>query len=159
MKKKPLPPRAKRMNRNSRLQSARVWLKKYKGKNIASEYRKHFGMDWPCAFKELKMLGVKLNPAYVRDVLKSTESRIAARRRKKLQKQEGLEHGLIEQDENFAYIAGYTSGGYYLGGVGRGGIISMLQNKKNVHEQQAVALHIPYKKINFFTLSEFLPGY
>lgn len=105
------------MNRKSRLQSARLWLKKYKGKNIASGYRKHFGLDWPCAFEELEMLGIKLNPEYVRNVLKSVEARIAARQRKKAQLEESSEseQGLIEQDENFSYIAGYTPGGFPYG--------------------------------------------
>jgi len=57
-RKKPLPPRAKRMNRQARLQSARAWLKTHKGKNIAAGYRKHFGVDWVCTFKEPEMLGV-----------------------------------------------------------------------------------------------------
>lgn len=117
MKKKPLPPRARRMNHQARLWSARTWLKKYNGKNIAYGYRKHFGVDWACAFKELEILGIKIDPGYVKNVLKSVEARIAARQRKQAQLEESSKskQGLIEQDENFSYIAGYTPGGFPYG--------------------------------------------
>lgn len=52
------------MDRSTRLQSARTWLKTYDGKNIAAGYRKHFAVDWPCAFRELEMLNVKIDSAY-----------------------------------------------------------------------------------------------
>jgi hypothetical protein len=39
------------MKRAGRLASARSsWLKKFDGKNIVAGYRKHFGVDWMCAF-------------------------------------------------------------------------------------------------------------
>jgi hypothetical protein len=63
-RKKALPPRVKRMDRSARLQSARSWLKTYSGRNIASGYRRHFGVDWVCAFSELEMLGVKIGADY-----------------------------------------------------------------------------------------------
>lgn len=82
-KKGALPPRAKRMDRLARLQSARVWLKNYDGKNIAAGYRRHFAVDWSCAFRELEMLGVRIDAAYKEQILKSVEGHIAARRRRK----------------------------------------------------------------------------
>jgi len=64
-RKKPLPPRGKRMNRQGRLASARSWLPKYSGKNVLKGYCRHFGVDWRCASVELAMLGVKVDPAYL----------------------------------------------------------------------------------------------
>lgn len=105
------------MNRKARIQSARMWLQKYNGKNIASGYWKHFAVDWACAFKELEMLEIKLDSEYMKKVLKSVEDKTVARQHKKiLQKRSSeLEEGAIEQDENFAYIAGYTSAGFAYG--------------------------------------------
>lgn len=60
-RRKALPPRVKRMDCSARLQSARPWLKTYNGNNIAAGYRRHFGVDWVCALRELEMLGVKID--------------------------------------------------------------------------------------------------
>jgi len=102
------------MDRSARLQSARVWLKTYNGKNIAAGYRGHFGVDWPCAFAELEMLGVRIDAAYKDQILKSVEGHIAARRRRKSRRGETVE-SRFEQDETFAYIAGYTEAGFAYG--------------------------------------------
>jgi hypothetical protein len=113
-KKGVLPPRAKRMDRAARLQSARVWLKTYNGKNIAAGYRKHFAVDWSCAFRELEMLGVRIDAACKDQILKSVEGHIAARRRRKSRRGE-TDESRFEQDETFAYIAGYTEAGFAYG--------------------------------------------
>jgi len=112
--KKALPPRVKRMDRSARLQSARSWLKTYNGRNIASGYRKHFGVDWVCAFKELEMLGVTVDSGYKRELLKAVEGHTAARERSKTRRQQTYEEP-FDQDENFAYIAGYTETGFAYG--------------------------------------------
>lgn len=113
-RQKALPPRAKRMDRSARLQSARTWVKSYKGKNIAAGYRKHFAVDWICAFRELEILGVKIDAAYRGQILKSVEGHVAARQRRKSRRGETPESSL-DQDENFAYIAGYTEAGFAYG--------------------------------------------
>lgn len=99
------------MKRQARLQSARAWLEQYEGEKVAVAYRKRYGVDWDCTFKELEMLGVELDPEYVKSVLQTVEGQAEAQRRKKAQREEDLEAGLIEQDENFAFIVGYTPGG------------------------------------------------
>ena len=106
-----LPPRRKRMKRQARLQSARAWLEQYQGEKVAAAYRKRYGVDWACTFKELEMLGVELDPEYVKSVLQTVEGQAEAQQRKKAQQEGDLEAGLIEQDENFAFIVGYTPGG------------------------------------------------
>jgi hypothetical protein len=102
------------MNRSARLQSARSWLKTYTGKSVAAGYRKHFGIDWVCALKELEMLGVKIDEGYKNNLLKSVAGGVAARRRRRLQRKTTLDE-FADQDENFAYIAGYTEAGFAYG--------------------------------------------
>src|SRR5882724_7168013 len=104
-RKKALTPRVKRMTRSARLQSARSWLKSYTGQNVAAGYRKHFGIDWVCAFKELEMVGVKIDEEYKNKLLKSLAGGVAARRRRELRRKEALD-GFLDQDQTFAYIAG-----------------------------------------------------
>ena len=102
------------MNRFARLQSARSWLKTYSGQNIVSGYRKRFGADWVCAFKELEMLEVRIEEAYRTKLLKSVAGGIAARRRRTLRRKRDC-NGFSDQDETFAYIAGYTDAGFAYG--------------------------------------------
>ena len=68
-KRKPFPPRHKRLTRQGRLQAAKTWLRSYPRKNIARGYRKHFGVDYLCAIRELRLLGFAIDPAYERAVL------------------------------------------------------------------------------------------
>lgn len=119
-KKKALPPRCKRMNRERRLQAAKRWLQDYDGKNIVRSYRKHFGVDWICALVELKMLGIEVDPDYESRLKQTVENKIRSNRQRRLKKvQEEAEREEIESlkdhDAHFAYIAGYTPGGVPFG--------------------------------------------
>ena len=104
-KRKPLPPRHKRLTRESRLQAAKTWLRSYPGRNIARGYRKHFGVDSVCAFRELRLLGVAIDPAYERAVSAASGARNKKRKRE--------EKFLVSEETlyGFAFIAGYTAGG------------------------------------------------
>ena len=105
-------PRRKSFKRDGRLQSAKSWLPTYEGKNVFRGYRKRYGVDWPTALRELEMLGVEVDPAYREQVLRTVQEQAEARKRKRLEKAAELESALgIEQDDYFAYIIGYTSGG------------------------------------------------
>jgi hypothetical protein len=53
------------MSRAARLQSARHWLARHAGKDVVRSYAKWFGVDHLCAVKELCMLGIDVDPAYV----------------------------------------------------------------------------------------------
>jgi hypothetical protein len=109
-------PRRKRFNRRQRLDSARNWLPTYKGDNIAQAYRKHFGIDWLTAFKELELLGIQVDPSYKEQVLKSAQAQAEAGKRKRTERRAALERVLDrDQDERFAYIAGYTNWGFPYG--------------------------------------------
>lgn len=102
------------MNRSARLESARSWLKTYSGQNIASGYRKHFGIDWVCTFKELEMLGFKIDAGYKKRLLKSVAGGVAERRPRRLQRKEAFDE-FADQDETFVYIADYTEAGFAYG--------------------------------------------
>ena len=106
-KKKPLPPRVKRMRRQGRLASARSWLPKYSGKNVLKGYCKHFGVDWRCAAAELQMLGLKIDPAYLA-MREGTEAEKARQNRERTQLIEAEEdaHWHPYTDPFTAYLAG-----------------------------------------------------
>ncbi|HMZ81262.1 MAG TPA: hypothetical protein PLL06_16290 [Acidobacteriota bacterium] len=93
-----------------RLQSARTWVFDYQGKKIVRDYRKRYGIGDPRTIKELKSLGVKLDPKYLEGVLFNIN-------RKKLRKKQAA--AIIdfdpESNETFAYIVGYTSWGFAYG--------------------------------------------
>lgn len=105
-------PRHKRMKRDSRLQAAKHWIPKYEGKNIIKGYSKHFGVNKLCAIKELEMLDYKLDPEYIKQLKESTNAHEKSKQLKSLyKKQEEMLDWLIDSDETFYYIAGYTPGG------------------------------------------------
>jgi hypothetical protein len=104
------------MKRAQRLQSAQAWLATYQGKKIGRDYRRRYGVDWPTAFNELEMLDVAIDPGYKKRVLQSEEARLVAKRRKKAEREAKLEAAPgYDQDEHFAFIMGYTSGGFPYG--------------------------------------------
>ncbi len=79
---------------------------------------KRYGVDWLCAVKELNMLGVELDSIYVKKLQETVESQIKWNQRRKLEKQkedEQLCNRYSYSDENFFFIAGYTSGGMLYG--------------------------------------------
>lgn len=111
-KNRNLGPRIKRMTQRERLSSARAWLPKFDGKDILCGYRKRYGVDWRCAVIELEMLGVKLDQERVRTLFCSVQGQIRARAIKKAKEEEALLEGYgVDFDDDFSYIAGFTSGG------------------------------------------------
>jgi len=114
MKRKPLPPRRKRMKRQARLASARTWLAKFSGKNVVRGYANWFGVDLLCAVKELSLCGVAIDPAYVAQLTATIASRSCRRAKKSIAESQSLDYG-VEWDEQFAYIAGQTAAGFPYG--------------------------------------------
>ncbi len=110
-KKKPLPPKRKRLDRRRRLQAAPRLLSRYRGKNVIRGYAKHFGVDLLCALKELEILGVKLDPRRVEEVRNS----LKARRRSQTDQTDPYDGYGVDWDENLAFIVGFTSGGFPYG--------------------------------------------
>ncbi len=105
-------PRRHHFKRAQRLQAAKDWLPTYTGNKLVKAYRKRYGVDWLTAFTELEMLGVPIDPARKAQTLRAVEQQAAQKRQRRLDEAEAREHALgIDQDENFAFIVGYTSGG------------------------------------------------
>ncbi len=104
-------PRRKRLNRKQRLQAAKKWIPTYNGKNLVRGYRKWFGVDFICAMTELEMLGYEIDPKYKGQILKQEEARRKAAIERNQRKEERFNDKVPWQDENFYFIAGYTSGG------------------------------------------------
>ena len=118
-KNKPSGPRLHRLSRQPRLASARCWLaEQAKGDQrlLARAYRKRYGVDWPTAIRELEILGHKLDPGWVEQLLATLEGERKARARERAEREDRKQQiDFPESDETYAFIAGYTSGGYAYG--------------------------------------------
>ena len=90
-KKKPLPPRVKRMKRPARLESARKWILTYTGKHLLRGYCNHYGVDWRCAAIELKLLGIAVDPAYIAQ-RERTEAELAKQCQTRREERKSLEN-------------------------------------------------------------------
>jgi hypothetical protein len=105
-KRKPLPPRRLRMNRDQRLRSARTFIRNYTGGNIARGYSRWYGVDRRCAVLELQMLGVRLKKDYVAAVLETArvqeDRAIAARMEREL----AVDEENLEGSDFFSWPAG-----------------------------------------------------
>jgi hypothetical protein len=88
------------MKRQARLESARTWLVKFSGKNVVRSYAKWFGVDLLCAVKELSLLGVAVDPAYVAQ-LKTTFASRRSRPKQAVPEPQSVGYG-VDWDENFA---------------------------------------------------------
>lgn len=113
MKKKANSPRRKRYCRTDRLQVAKSWVAAYEGKHLVRSYARWFGVDNLCAIAELRILGQDIPKEYERALRQSIHSISVHRKNKLLKKQE--EYLDEEHDPVFAFIAGYTSGGFPYG--------------------------------------------
>ncbi len=99
----------KRAAREARLKAAREWLPSFRGKNVVKAYAKRLGVDLGCALRELRLLGVPLDPAYVERLRRRLQNRINRRRPPTAS---DIPEGYgVDWDDNFSFIAGFTSGG------------------------------------------------
>lgn len=109
-------PKRKRSGRNPRLAQALQWMSNYKGSNIIKGYSTNFGVDKLCAIKELEMLGVEISEERKKQIADAQKALTELRRKKKADKEDKEDkednYGMLfGSDENFSFIAGYTSGG------------------------------------------------
>ena len=107
-------PRRKTLTKKGRLASAKDWITKYDGQNLISGYAKWFGVDKICAINELKTLGVIILENLENQIIESLKRRIEQRKLAK-EKSEALDIADYDSDDNFAFIVGYTSGGFPYG--------------------------------------------
>jgi hypothetical protein len=94
-------------------------MQTYQGNNIIKGYRKYFGTSALCAALELQMLGCDIPEDQIQKIREDEYKRHQMeqeRKRKKTMLQIPLTN---EQDpwsnENYAFIAGYTSAGFPYG--------------------------------------------
>ena len=99
--------------REVRLCKAKQWFTTYNGtpKKIVSHYRKRFHVDILTALLDLQAIGVEFTPEYLEAVKKSEADRIHQLHLKKEMKQRWALDFYDDADDDFVYIAGYTSGG------------------------------------------------
>ena len=114
--KNPQKPRRYNLGRPKRLREAKAWVEKNRGPRVFHRYRKHYRVDALCAVRELLLLGVELDPQLVERV--EEEAKSPQKRRAEARAREPLdprgEYG-VDWDETFAFIAGFTSGGFPYG--------------------------------------------
>ena len=110
------------------MQAARQWLETQKFSNDNKKikaYEKQFAVDKICAEKELYQME-ELSPGrqksydgQVKEKQKKAKKRRQEKRhekrKQKMQYEYGYEYTMPDQDENFAFIAGYTAGGFPYG--------------------------------------------
>ncbi len=112
-KKKKCKRKKKRtMKRVDRLASAVEWIKKYEGNNIVRGYSKKFKVDLLCAVVDLELTGYKVDSKYKKQLEQSRVDLQRQREKKKRKKEEQFD---MDSDDTFAFIAGYTSGGFPYG--------------------------------------------
>ena len=110
MTKNSSTPKRKRLNEKARLKCGRDWINSFRGKSIVLGYARWFGVDKICAINELKKLNVIIPEDIETQIRKSIKIQIEFKANRK--KQTELKSiGENDSDENFAFIAGYTSGG------------------------------------------------
>ena len=101
-------------SRRKRLQEARIWFASQDfsdDSHIVKAYRERFNVDKDCAMRELCLLKV-LSP----DKQEAYEKALNAKKQKHSRKSDEYSEELSAfQDENFAFIAGYTPAGFPFG--------------------------------------------
>ena len=97
--------------REQRLRKARQWVLTYEGTKIVRAYRKRFHVDALCALRDLEAIGA-LSPEKLVAMKAAEEIRLQRKCLEREQKREQLLHERFpNSDDNFFFIAGYTSGG------------------------------------------------
>jgi hypothetical protein len=109
-KKNSNTPKRKRLNRKQRISMTKDWIKTYNGKNVVKGYSNWFGVDLLCAITELRMAGETISIDYEKRVKKSHQDKINQRKLNK-EKSEFEQEQINEWDDDFEFIAGYTSNG------------------------------------------------
>ncbi|MBE6090553.1 MAG: hypothetical protein E7206_21505 [Clostridium beijerinckii] len=94
-------PRHKRLKRDSRLLTAKIWLTEYNGRNLVNGYSKHFAVDKLCAVKELTLLGYRFDEEYVQQLKQSIEAQKKLIEKRKKIREEKL---MINIYDDYEYI-------------------------------------------------------
>jgi len=109
-------PKRKRLKKPERLNVAKSWIKTYNGKRIISGYAKWFGVDKICAINELKSIGVVIPEILEKQIINSHQLLLEQKNEKREKRNsEDAAVFLLDSDENFTFIVGYTSNGFPFG--------------------------------------------
>lgn len=104
------------MKQPQRLEAAKKWIPNYNGSNLVKGYAKRFRVNNLCAVKDLEMLGYTYSEEYKQNLkrIELQKQRDAEKRkeRKRVEREAVLSD---ESDGTFAFIAGYTPGGFPFG--------------------------------------------
>lgn len=110
----------KKMTFEQRQTKAEKWLAEQEltGNTLIKAYRKKFAVDRLKAVSELQRLGKTFTKEEIDKEKKAVENykrqqqqKKIKRRQKRLEKKQQSGYSLLEQDDMFCFIAGYTSGG------------------------------------------------
>ena len=105
-------PRRKRFKREQRLRAAPEWMESYNGKSLINGYAKWFGVDKIQAINELRILGVEISKEREKQIREAIEKRAEFRRWAKLERKMKSGTGMSSPwEDEFAFVAGYTSNG------------------------------------------------
>lgn len=107
----------KKMPQDIRLSKAKKWLETYRGDNILKAYRKKFAVGRLDAIKELQILGLEFSDEVIQKEKQTVEAHQQNIRNRKAKRRSArsAENSSVDlypdSDDNFFFIAGYTSGG------------------------------------------------
>jgi len=107
VKKKCLGPKRKRMKREGRTESGKLWLEKYSGHHPVRGYARWYGLSRLAALIELKQIGLAISDEEIQNeqlAAAAKGERRAAAKKRRLERDD-------DYDESFSFIAGYTRGG------------------------------------------------
>lgn len=110
----------RRMTFADRKSKASAWVESFDGTayngDIIKAYRKKFAVDRMTSVHELQMLGVEITPEQIareKEAVKRHKQHLENRKRKKRLQKAATKQDTWnpDQDDQFFFIAGYTSGG------------------------------------------------
>lgn len=94
-----------------RLIKGKQWVLQYDGQHIVKAYRKRFGVDRMTAINDLGSLGVFDNDKLMLMRQQERNRLDLLRRQREERKAKEWQEAHKDQNDQFYYIAGYTSGG------------------------------------------------
>ena len=106
----------KTLQQVKRLKTAVEWVQTYSGKRIVQAYAKRYGIDKLNAVKELRMIGIEISEEYENQLRQSDEALKRLKQSRKDEKVQKINSGIkFDSNETFAFIVGYTNGGFPYG--------------------------------------------
>ncbi|MGF2614455.1 hypothetical protein FZC84_14185 [Rossellomorea vietnamensis] len=99
------------LTKDERQEIASSWVREYEGDNIVKAYSKKFRLNLKSSLKELTSFGFTISSEERAQIKRLIDIQKQQRENKKRKKEARELQDLIDSDETFAFIAGYTEGG------------------------------------------------